>query len=390
MTATGALARSSSRENVRPGYTSPPFTSTHCADKPLICTDSSRRSPNSTVAELSSRRVTNRTDESSPWRRNPVGFRFHDLRVAAPRAALVGPVGDVDAGLEEAPHEEGARRERFDDARDALVDAADHGGDDHHHHHADRHAENGECRPKLVAAQRLERDANPLKRLSHVSCRRAAMGSRRAARAAGYTPAMMPTPAPSSTPTTIDQVATAAGSGVVAATTAARPTPRATPPAAPTVASVVASTRNWRRMSLRRAPSALRMPISRVRSATAISMMFMITMPPTTRETATSPGSATNSTRLILPQKSSTSSAVSIAKSLASRGRRWRRLRITASACSIAFRISGCDPAFTASASTTRGGLTKRLSGALAGATANLSSDSPNRLPCFSTTPMTR
>ena len=35
-------------------------------------------------------------------------------------------------------------------------------------------------------------------------------------------------------------------------------------------------------MSRRRAPSALRMPISRVRSATATSMMFMITMAPTT------------------------------------------------------------------------------------------------------------
>ncbi len=37
-------------------------------------------------------------------------------------------------------------------------------------------------------------------------------------------------------------------------------------------------------MSLRRAPSALRTPISRVRSVTETSMMFMITMPPTTNE----------------------------------------------------------------------------------------------------------
>ena len=55
---------------------------------------------------------------------------------------------------------------------------------------------------------------------------------------------------------------------------------------APKVLSVAASTRNWRRMSLRRAPSDFRMPISRVRSATATSMMFMITMPPTTRPIA--------------------------------------------------------------------------------------------------------
>ena len=42
-------------------------------------------------------------------------------------------------------------------------------------------------------------------------------------------------------------------------------------------------------MSLRLAPSALRRPISAVRSLTTISMMFMITMPPTTSESATTP-----------------------------------------------------------------------------------------------------
>ena len=42
-------------------------------------------------------------------------------------------------------------------------------------------------------------------------------------------------------------------------------------------------------MSDRRAPSALRSPISRVRSVTTISMMFMITMPPTTSDSATTP-----------------------------------------------------------------------------------------------------
>ena len=42
-------------------------------------------------------------------------------------------------------------------------------------------------------------------------------------------------------------------------------------------------------MSRRRAPSALRMPISRVRSVTDTSMMFMITMPPTSSEIAATP-----------------------------------------------------------------------------------------------------
>ena len=83
-----------------------------------------------------------------------------------------------------------------------------------------------------------------------------------------------------------------------------------------------------------------------------------MTIPPTTSEMATRPGRATNNTRLILPQKSSTSSAVSSAKSFGSRGRRWRRLRMIASACASAARISGCERAFIATASTTRGSLT--------------------------------
>ena len=46
---------------------------------------------------------------------------------------------------------------------------------------------------------------------------------------------------------------------------------------------------NWRMMALSRAPRALRMPISRVRSVTDTSMMFMMPMPPTTREMAAMP-----------------------------------------------------------------------------------------------------
>ena len=46
---------------------------------------------------------------------------------------------------------------------------------------------------------------------------------------------------------------------------------------------------NCQRMSRWRAPSDLRMPISWVRSVTLASMMFMMTIPPTTMKTATSP-----------------------------------------------------------------------------------------------------
>ena len=48
-------------------------------------------------------------------------------------------------------------------------------------------------------------------------------------------------------------------------------------------------------MSLPRAPIAIRMPISRVRSVTETSMMFMIPMPPTTSETAATPPSSRSS-----------------------------------------------------------------------------------------------
>src|SRR5437870_778418 len=289
-----------------------------------------------------------------------IGLDLHDLRVAPPRAGLVGAVRDVHPGLEETPHQERARGNGLDHARDALVDPADHRGDHHHDGHADGDAENRQRRPPLVAAQRIERDADAFEQRpsGHVSCRRAAIGSSRAARVAGYTPATIPTPPPRATPTRIDQGATAAGSGVSAATAPASPMPRTTPPEAPAVASVVDSTRNCRRMSRRRTPSDLRIPISRVRSATATSMMFMMTIPPTTSDTATGPGTATNSTRLIFPQKSSTSSAVSRVKSSAWRGRRCRRLRMIASACASASRISSGERAFIATASTTRGWLT--------------------------------
>ena len=48
-------------------------------------------------------------------------------------------------------------------------------------------------------------------------------------------------------------------------------------------------------MSLRRAPTALRIPISRVRSVTETSMMFITPIPPTSSEiAATSPSSVVN------------------------------------------------------------------------------------------------
>ena len=70
----------------------------------------------------------------------------------------------------------------------------------------------------------------------------------------------------------------------------ARPRPTRSPRARchtsePITRSVTASTRNCVRMSRARAPTASRSPISRVRSVTDTSMMFMMPMPPTTSDT---------------------------------------------------------------------------------------------------------
>ena len=54
-------------------------------------------------------------------------------------------------------------------------------------------------------------------------------------------------------------------------------------------------------MLRRVAPSALRMPISRVRSVTDTSMMFMMPMPPTSRLTAAMPASSVVNTCVVSP-----------------------------------------------------------------------------------------
>ena len=61
-------------------------------------------------------------------------------------------------------------------------------------------------------------------------------------------------------------------------------TPATTPTRPPAHEISVASSRNWRTIARRGAPTARRTPISRVRSRTLASMMFMMPMPPTSSE----------------------------------------------------------------------------------------------------------
>ena len=103
---------------------------------------------------------------------------------------------------------------------------------------------------------------------------------------------------------------------------------------------VMASIRNCTVTSPRRAPMALRTPISRVRSLTDTSRMFMTPMPPTSRLTLDRP-MATRPTVLVMASNCLISeSAVDREKSLSSAGLRRRRERSTDSAWSMARAVS--------------------------------------------------
>ena len=94
-------------------------------------------------------------------------------------------------------------------------------------------------------------------------------------------PTYPPPPPPSPPPPPKTKI----GQPTSSAIAIAAPMPSAMPVRPPSRQSMTASIRNWLRMSRRRAPTAWRRPISRVRSVTETSMMFMMPMPPTTSDT---------------------------------------------------------------------------------------------------------
>ena len=73
------------------------------------------------------------------------------------------------------------------------------------------------------------------------------------------------------------------------ATLAEMLTPKTIPRAPPSKDKTIDSTRNCARMSRPRAPTAIRIPISRILSVTETSIMFMIPIPPTRRLTEATP-----------------------------------------------------------------------------------------------------
>src|SRR5882762_6487701 len=117
---------------------------------------------------------------------------------------------------------------------------------------------------------------------SHYSYRRASTGSRRAALMAGYIPKTRPTPMETPTASTIAQSGMDDGRlGTAKLISRLMAPPSNTPMTPPAPVSTMASVRNCQMTSRRRAPMALRTPISRVRCVTDISMMFITPTPPT-------------------------------------------------------------------------------------------------------------
>jgi hypothetical protein len=90
-------------------------------------------------------------------------------------------------------------------------------------------------------------------------------------------------------------------------------------------------------MSERRAPTALRMPISRVRSVTLTSMMFITPIPPTSSEiAATSPSSVVNTPLVELEVSSSEPWLSTLKPGSAVSLIRWRSSRIVVTSASAA------------------------------------------------------
>src|SRR5215217_601656 len=110
------------------------------------------------------------------------------------------------------------------------------------------------------------------------------IGCMRAALRAGQTPKNTPTATLTPKARATDQPVMAAGIGENRPTSRAAPMPSRIPAIPPLTVRATASSRNWRSTSRVRAPTALRSPISRVRSDTLTSMMFITPTPPTTSE----------------------------------------------------------------------------------------------------------
>src|SRR3989454_9593324 len=135
--------------------------------------------------------------------------------------------------------------------------------------------------PLQAADESLEQD------VEHAQVRSASTGSSAAARRAGMRPAANATAASNASvaASTIGEIVGTPTNSLMGSPPSAATSPNESsrPSIAPMVTIIRASAKNWRRMSVRVAPTARRTPISRVRSRTTMYMMFATPMPPTSR-----------------------------------------------------------------------------------------------------------
>src|SRR5271169_2185793 len=120
-----------------------------------------------------------------------------------------------------------------------------------------------------------------------------------------------PTPAAEPKPNVTQNIDMRAGSdGQIAGITQTTIAPVRMPITPPTAVSMIASSVNCNRMSRLRAPTALRTPISRVRSVTLTNIMFITPTPPTTNPTLETANIPTNRPPVIWFQTSVIDSVV--------------------------------------------------------------------------------
>src|SRR5215213_1814910 len=122
-------------------------------------------------------------------------------------------------------------------------------------------------------------------RQSAYSQRRASIGFKRAAFHAGHRPNTIPTAAEIPTPIPMAHSGTYAGSGEYLFINRLAISPTARPAKPPIAVNTTASIRNCDRIFSFVAPTALRTPISFVRSVTETSIIFMTPIPPIIRAT---------------------------------------------------------------------------------------------------------
>ena len=131
----------------------------------------------------------------------------------------------------------------------------------------------------------LSEDHHEAESTKHHSYLSASMGSSCDAFCAGYSPNATPTKALNPTATIAMSGRSTSDHPSFFASVLAAKLPSATPTTPPIMDRDTASTRNCARMCQGFAPTAMRTPISRVRSVTLTSMIFMIPIPPTSSDT---------------------------------------------------------------------------------------------------------